>query len=96
MRLIGNLAQRGVTLLKRAFRRRTVNDAHLASEYLRLALQYYIAGRSAYFALSWPVAGNLLHHAVEMLLKYLLVEKGVTVLVTSDEESPTSLEPVAR
>jgi len=43
-----------------------------------LALQYYIAGRSACFAYSMPVAGNLLHHAVEMALKHLLAEKGFT------------------
>jgi hypothetical protein len=43
-----------------------------------LALQYYIAGRSACFAYSMPVAGNLLHHAVELVLKHLLAEKGFT------------------
>ena len=43
-----------------------------------MALQYYIAGRSACFAYSMPVAGNLLHHAVEMVLKHLLAEKGLT------------------
>jgi hypothetical protein len=34
-----------------------------------MGLQYYLAGR--FGALHWltPVAGNLLHHAVEMLLK---------------------------
>lgn len=43
-----------------------------------MALQYHVAGRSAYFAYSMPVAGNLLHHAVEMLLKYLLLQNGFT------------------
>ena len=43
------------------------------TEYLNLAIQYYIAGRSASFAYSIPVAGNIFHHAVEMLLKYFLI-----------------------
>src|SRR5713101_2090169 len=43
-------------------------------QYLDLAIQYYIAGRSATFAYSTPVAGNLFHHAVEMLLKCFLID----------------------
>lgn len=43
------------------------------SQYLALAIQYYLAGRSASFAYSMPVVGNLFHHAVEMLLKYFLI-----------------------
>ena len=34
-----------------------------------LGLDYYIAGRAAAMAGLAPVAGNLLHHAVEMLVK---------------------------
>jgi hypothetical protein len=34
-----------------------------------LGIQYYIAGRAATMASLVPVSGNLLHHAVEMLLK---------------------------
>lgn len=45
------------------------NDEDLSSRFLDLALQYHVAGRSAYFAFSMPIAGNLLHHAIEMLLK---------------------------
>ena len=38
-------------------------------QYFRFGTQYYVAGR--YAALVWliPVAGNLLHHAIEMYLK---------------------------
>src|SRR5437764_1206031 len=38
-------------------------------EFLRLGVQYYIAGRSAFMAGLVPVCGNLFHHAVELLLK---------------------------
>jgi hypothetical protein len=75
VRLIRTIVRRGRALLARLFRRR---EPDVGSEFLRLALQYYIAGRSACFAYSMPVAGNLLHHAVEMVLKHLLAEKGVT------------------
>lgn len=36
--------------------------------YLNLASQYYVAARHAAFCQSIPVAANLAHHAVEMLL----------------------------
>ena len=45
----------------------------MKEEYLNIAIQYYVAGRSTIFAGSIPVAGNLFHHAFEMLLKYLLL-----------------------
>src|SRR5947207_604246 len=35
----------------------------------KIGLQYYIAGRSAALCQQIPVAGNLFHHAIEMLLK---------------------------
>jgi hypothetical protein len=44
------------------------------AQYLRTAIQYYISGRSATCAFSMPVAGNLFHHAVEMLLKFVLIQ----------------------
>jgi hypothetical protein len=44
------------------------------NQYLTIAIQYYLAGRSATFAHSLPVAGNLFHHAVEMLLKFFLIK----------------------
>lgn len=45
----------------------------MENQYLSIAIQYYIAGRSAVFAGSMPVAGNLFHHAIEMFLKFLLL-----------------------
>jgi|SRR5271165_3969791 len=41
-----------------------------------LGWQYYIAGRYSVFAGLIPVAGNILHHAVEMFLKGGLATKG--------------------
>jgi hypothetical protein len=46
----------------------------METQYHDIAIQYYLAGRSATFASSMPVAGNLFHHAVEMLLKFLLIK----------------------
>ena len=37
--------------------------------YFNAATQYYVVGRYAVFSGLTPVAGNLLHHAVEMALK---------------------------
>jgi|SRR6267154_401864 len=47
----------------------TASEGPELMQYYRLATQYYVAGR--YAALVWliPVAGNLLHHAIEMYLK---------------------------
>ncbi len=47
-------------------------------EYFRLGTSYYVSGRFAHYANEVPVAGNLFHHAVEMLLKGCLVKAGVT------------------
>jgi hypothetical protein len=47
-----------------------VND-----QYLKIGIQYYVAGRSATFACFAPVAGNLFHHAIEMLLKCFLLQR---------------------
>jgi len=44
------------------------------TQYLAIAIQYYIAGRSATFAHSLPVAGLLFHYALEMLFKFVLVK----------------------
>jgi hypothetical protein len=44
------------------------------SEFARLAGQYYAAGRFAALSQVFPVAGNLLHHAIEMFLKCVLVK----------------------
>jgi len=37
--------------------------------FYKLGLHYYASGRFAFFSAMIPVAGNLLHHAVEMVLK---------------------------
>jgi len=42
-------------------------------EFFGLGVHYYVAGRFATFAGSFPMAGNLLHHAAEMFLKGTLV-----------------------
>jgi hypothetical protein len=39
------------------------------SHFYHLALQYYVSGRAALLCGSTRIAGNLLHHGVEMLLK---------------------------
>jgi len=50
----------------------------METQYLAIAIQYYLAGRSATFANSVPVAGNLFHHAMEMLLKFFLIKHSYT------------------
>lgn len=42
---------------------------HAKIQFAQLAVQYYVAGRSAAIAQLIPVLGNLLHHAIEMSLK---------------------------
>jgi hypothetical protein len=41
----------------------------LKGKYYDFGFQYYVAGRCAVASLLQPVAGNLFHHAIEMLLK---------------------------
>ncbi|HEY7609974.1 MAG TPA: hypothetical protein VIF14_12135 [Alphaproteobacteria bacterium] len=48
--------------------------AHQADQYLTIAIQYYVAGRTALIAHLGPVCGNILHHAAEMLLKFFLLK----------------------
>jgi hypothetical protein len=43
-----------------------MNEDHM---FFSAAVQYYVTGRYAVFAQLNPIAANLLHHAVEMLLK---------------------------
>lgn len=45
-----------------------------ADEFFRLGVQYYVAGRFSAFAGLHPVAGNQLHHAVEMFAKGALAK----------------------
>jgi hypothetical protein len=47
----------------------SVPNPLIEGHYFWLASQYYVTGRAAVFAGAAPVAGNLLHHAIEMFLK---------------------------
>lgn len=49
----------------------TTEDAE--QHLIMLAVQYLVAGRSSAICQLVPVSGNLLHHAVELILKALLV-----------------------
>jgi len=51
----------------------TDKDDDFQSWFCDLATQYYISGRLAAKCFLVPVYGNLLHHAVEMFLKAVLV-----------------------
>jgi hypothetical protein len=44
-------------------------------EFMKLGVDYYVAGRCMARAQRLPVVGNLFHHAVEMMLKARLVQK---------------------
>jgi len=44
-------------------------------QFLRLGVQYYVAGRSAVLAALLPISGNLFHHAIESFLKARLSQK---------------------
>jgi hypothetical protein len=46
-----------------------------AVEATRLGVQYYVAGRFSLVAHLIPVAANLLHHALEMLLKAAIAQR---------------------
>jgi hypothetical protein len=46
-----------------------------AEEFINLGMQYYVAGRALSWAGVLPVAGNLYHHSLEMLLKACLSRK---------------------
>jgi hypothetical protein len=57
-----------------ARRQKLAQDAYAA--FFDRSIQYYAAGRFAFHSGLTPVAGNLLHHAVEMCLKGALSKKG--------------------
>ena len=48
-------------------------DDRARLEFFRLGVHYYVAGRFAGLTGLFPMAGNLLHHTVEMFLKGALV-----------------------
>lgn len=50
-----------------------MNKEDLRQLYFSTATQYYVVGRYAVISGIAPVAGNLLHHAVEMALKGYLI-----------------------
>lgn len=52
-------------------------DAYAA--FFDRSIQYYAAGRFAFLAGLNPVAGNMLHHAIEMCLKGALSKKGASL-----------------
>lgn len=54
-------------------------DEDVLTHFFTLATQYYVAGRYAAQVTGIPVAGNLLHHAIEMYLKGGLGKKGLTL-----------------
>ena len=54
-------------------------SARVSEQFYKVAMEYYASGRSAFLSNSVFVAGNLLHHAVEMMLKGHLLK---TILPT--------------
>jgi hypothetical protein len=57
----------------------------LDTQYLAIAIQYYIAGQSATFTSSVPVSDDLSHPAIEMLLKFLLIKNQYSADPTRNE-----------
>jgi hypothetical protein len=53
----------------------TMSAEDIIHEFFRYGCQYYVAGRYGVFAGLIPVAANLHHHAIEMLLKGALSKK---------------------
>jgi len=47
----------------------STSTTFVVEEFFSNGRQYYIAGRYAVFAALIPVAGNLMHHAIEHFLK---------------------------
>ena len=45
------------------------------TDYLSIGIQYYLMGRSASLCILAPVAGNLFHHAFELLFKFKLISR---------------------
>lgn len=63
-------------------------------EYLSLGIQYYIAGRHAFFCRLFPVVGSLFHDAVEMLLYEGLVRHHDYDLVRRTNKSKPHSIPI--
>jgi hypothetical protein len=52
-------------------------DQHVAGEFVRTAVQYYILGRYGLLSMMAPVPPVLLHHALEMILKVPYAASGL-------------------
>jgi hypothetical protein len=50
-------------------KRKVIPSERVINEFFKYGSQYYVAGRYGMFAGLMPVAGNVHHHAIEMLLK---------------------------
>jgi len=61
-----------------------MSDEDVIHEFFRYGCQYYVAGRYGVFASLLPVAANLHHHAIEMLLKGAL-SKSMTLKEMKDK-----------
>jgi hypothetical protein len=61
-----------------------MTDEDIIHEFFRYGCQYYVAGRYGVFAGLIPIAGNLNHHAIEMLLKGAL-SKAMTLKEMKDK-----------
>jgi hypothetical protein len=61
-----------------------MSDENVIHEFFRYGCQYYVAGRYGVFAALIPVAANLHHHAIEMLLKGAL-SKSMTLQEMKDK-----------
>lgn len=64
-----------MTKKKRRATRSTDWKAGTAPLYAKIGAEYYVAGRGAIERVHYQVAGNLLHHGFEMLLKFTLLHK---------------------
>ena len=60
---------RDQNMTKRKDVQQTKGDSEIRRDLFQFGLQYYIAGRGAAMAGLAPIAGNLMHHSVEMLIK---------------------------
>jgi hypothetical protein len=67
---------------------------HLASKYAEQALEYYVVARFSALAGFTLIAGNLYHHAVEMILKSRLSETHTTAELIKWSHNLQKLWPV--
>ena len=53
---------------------KSLQTERLKFDFVQLGVEYYVCGRFAFLNLYPPLVGNLMHHAIEMLLKDILME----------------------